>query len=55
MWEFYLISSELCFRHQGLMVFQIQLAKRADAVPITRDYMTRFEMEHPPAPIPEHL
>jgi cyclopropane-fatty-acyl-phospholipid synthase len=55
MWEFYLISSELCFRHQGLMVFQIQLAKRADAVPITRDYMTRFEVEHPPAPIPEHL
>ncbi|MFZ4387228.1 MAG: class I SAM-dependent methyltransferase [Chthoniobacterales bacterium] len=55
MWEFYLISSELCFRHQGLMVFQIQLAKRADAVPITRDYMTRFEMAHPPAPIPEHL
>ncbi|MCX6959952.1 MAG: cyclopropane-fatty-acyl-phospholipid synthase [Verrucomicrobia bacterium] len=55
MWEFYLISSELCFRHQGLMVFQIQLAKRADTVPITRDYMTRFEMEHPPAPIPEHL
>lgn len=47
MWEFYLITSELAFRHQGMMVFQIQLAKRADAVPITRDYITRFEREHP--------
>lgn len=47
MWEFYLITSELAFRHQGMMVFQIQLAKRADAVPITRDYITRFEVEHP--------
>lgn len=47
MWEFYLVTSELCFRHQGLMVFQIQLAKRPDAVPITRDYITRFETEHP--------
>ena len=55
MWEFYLITSELCFRHQGLMVFQIQLAKRTDAVPITRDYMTRFERKHPPAPVPKHL
>ena len=55
MWEFYLITSELCFRHQGLMVFQIQLAKRTDAVPITRDYMTRFERKNPPAPVPKHL
>jgi cyclopropane-fatty-acyl-phospholipid synthase len=47
MWEFYLVTSELSFRHQGLMVFQIQLAKRPDAVPITRDYITRFESGHP--------
>ncbi len=47
MWEFYLVTSELAFRHQGMMVFQIQLAKRSDAVPITRDYITRFEQEHP--------
>lgn len=47
MWEFYLVTSELSFRHQGMMVFQIQLAKRPDAVPITRDYITRFESEHP--------
>lgn len=39
MWEFYLATSEMAFRHGRLMVFQIQLAKRVDAVPRTRDYM----------------
>ncbi|MFN3351183.1 class I SAM-dependent methyltransferase [Pseudorhodoplanes sp.] len=43
MWEFYLVASEMAFRHQGLMVFQIQLAKRIDAVPVTRDYIAREE------------
>lgn len=43
MWEFYLAGSEMAFRHQGMMVFQIQLAKRVDAVPITRDYIPREE------------
>src|SRR5690606_29511588 len=43
MWEFYLAGSEAAFRHQGLMVFQIQVVKRIDALPITRDYM--FEAE----------
>jgi len=33
------------------MVFQIQLAKRGDAVPITRDYITAFENANPLAPI----
>ncbi|HWB49683.1 MAG TPA: cyclopropane-fatty-acyl-phospholipid synthase family protein [Stellaceae bacterium] len=41
MWEFYLAGCEAGFRHSGLVVFQIQLAKRIDAVPITRDYLTR--------------
>jgi cyclopropane-fatty-acyl-phospholipid synthase len=49
MWEFYLITSELSFRHQGMMVFQIQLAKRNGTVPITRDYINRFEADHPVA------
>jgi cyclopropane-fatty-acyl-phospholipid synthase len=40
MWEFYLAGSEVAFRHQGHVVFQLQLAKRADALPLTRDYMT---------------
>jgi cyclopropane-fatty-acyl-phospholipid synthase len=39
MWEFYLAASELGFRHCDHMVFQIQLAKRIDAVPIVRDYI----------------
>jgi hypothetical protein len=42
-WEFYLACAEAGFRHQNLMVFQIQLAKRHDAVPITRDYIARAE------------
>ncbi|HEX3888265.1 MAG TPA: cyclopropane-fatty-acyl-phospholipid synthase family protein [Phenylobacterium sp.] len=41
MWEFYLSISELAFRYRGHMVFQMQLAKRVDAAPITRDYMAR--------------
>jgi cyclopropane-fatty-acyl-phospholipid synthase len=43
MWEFYLAASEMSFRHSGLMVFQLQLAKRAGVVPITRDYIAREE------------
>jgi cyclopropane-fatty-acyl-phospholipid synthase len=39
MWEFYLASSEIAFRYFGFMNFQIQLTKRVDALPITRDYM----------------
>jgi cyclopropane-fatty-acyl-phospholipid synthase len=39
MWEFYLASSEIAFRYFGFMNFQIQLTKRVDALPITRNYM----------------
>lgn len=39
MWEFYLAGAEMGFRYGGHMVFQIQLAKKRDAVPLTRDYM----------------
>ncbi|HEX7881259.1 MAG TPA: cyclopropane-fatty-acyl-phospholipid synthase family protein, partial [Afipia sp.] len=39
MWEFYLASSEMSFRKQNVMVFQIQLSKRQDVVPVTRDYI----------------
>jgi len=39
MWEFYLASSEMTFRYGNQVVFQIQLAKRVDSVPMTRDYM----------------
>jgi cyclopropane-fatty-acyl-phospholipid synthase len=39
MWELYLASCEMGFRHGGLMVFQLQLSKRLGTVPLTRDYM----------------
>ena len=39
MWEFYLAASEMAFRWQGNIVFQLQLARRMDALPLTRDYM----------------
>jgi len=43
MWEFYLAASEMSFREQDLMVFQVQLTKRQDVVPMTRDYIGREE------------
>lgn len=43
MWEFYLVGCEVAFRRMGQMVFQLQLAKRQDAVPLTRDYITDWE------------
>ena len=39
MWEFYLQACEAAFRHSGLTVFQLQLTKKIDTLPITRDYM----------------
>jgi cyclopropane-fatty-acyl-phospholipid synthase len=43
MWEFYLAASEMAFREQAMMVFQLQLTKRQDVVPMTRDYIAREE------------
>lgn len=43
MWEFYLAASEMSFRKQNTMVFQIQLARRQGVVPITRDYIAAEE------------
>jgi cyclopropane-fatty-acyl-phospholipid synthase len=43
MWEFYLAGSEMSFRKQNLMNFQIQITKRQGVVPITRDYIGREE------------
>ncbi|MEZ5778828.1 MAG: cyclopropane-fatty-acyl-phospholipid synthase family protein [Paracoccaceae bacterium] len=39
MWRFYLVASELSFRIGRQVVFQIQLARRQDAVPLTREYL----------------
>jgi cyclopropane-fatty-acyl-phospholipid synthase len=43
MWEVYLCMSEMAFRYLDCMVFQIQVTKRVDALPITRDYMREQE------------
>ena len=45
MWEFYLVGSEVAFRVYGHMVFHIQLAKRQDVVPRTRDYVGEREAQ----------
>jgi len=44
MWEFYLAASEMSFREQNMMNFQIQLTKRQGVVPMTRDYIGREEL-----------
>jgi cyclopropane-fatty-acyl-phospholipid synthase len=43
MWDFYLAGCEVAFRYMNQMVFQIQIARRQDAVPLTRDYMIDTE------------
>jgi cyclopropane-fatty-acyl-phospholipid synthase len=43
MWEFYLAASEMSFRKQNVMNFQIQITKRQDVVSFTRDYIGREE------------
>jgi cyclopropane-fatty-acyl-phospholipid synthase len=48
MFEFYLSGCELAFRRQGHMVWQAQLAKRFDAVPVVRDYITDAERRASP-------
>ncbi len=40
MWEFYLVSAEMMFRTGSQLVFHMQLARKRDAVPINRDYIT---------------
>jgi cyclopropane-fatty-acyl-phospholipid synthase len=46
MWEFYLVGCEIAFRRLNQMVFQVQIARRQEAVPLTRDYIYEFEREH---------
>tara|TARA_R110002110_G_scaffold147570_3_gene338145 strand:- start:11224 stop:12540 length:1317 start_codon:yes stop_codon:yes gene_type:complete len=43
MWEFYLASCEAGFRHNGLVVFQIQLARKISGLPMTRSYISKAE------------
>jgi len=46
MWELYLTSCEMGFRHDGIVVYQIQLSKTKDAVPLTRDYISDWKRKH---------
>ncbi|MCH8188935.1 MAG: class I SAM-dependent methyltransferase, partial [Proteobacteria bacterium] len=46
MWEYYLAGAETAFRYTGQVNFQIQLAKRQDTVPLTRDYIADWEAAH---------
>jgi len=41
MWKFYLVASEMTFRKTRQVVFQFQLSRRQEAVPLTRDYLYR--------------
>jgi cyclopropane-fatty-acyl-phospholipid synthase len=50
MWEYYLVVSEIAFRYLNTVVFQIQMTKRLDAVPITRDYITEGDRARPTTP-----
>jgi cyclopropane-fatty-acyl-phospholipid synthase len=43
MFEFYLAGSELAFRRENHMIFQMQLARDQAAVPLTRDYIAAVE------------
>ena len=39
MWEFYLLASKYSFVNMGNVVFQIQIAKNIDNLPLTRNYI----------------
>ena len=39
MWRFYLAACEQTFRNGPQAVFQFQLSRNIDAVPLTRDYL----------------
>ncbi|MBU1374881.1 MAG: cyclopropane-fatty-acyl-phospholipid synthase family protein [Alphaproteobacteria bacterium] len=50
MWEYYLSMSESAFRCEGVVVFQIQLARAVSSLPLTRDYLYagKVSPEHRP-------
>ncbi|WP_274424207.1 SAM-dependent methyltransferase [Chelativorans sp. YIM 93263] len=43
MWEFYLSGAEASFRWQEMVNFQIQIAKKRETLPLTRDYIGETE------------
>jgi cyclopropane-fatty-acyl-phospholipid synthase len=55
MWEFYLAGSETSFRHEGMVNFQMQITRKIDALPLTRDYMIERERAMEPKILPHRL
>jgi len=43
MWDYYLAMSEAAFRFEKVVVFQLQLVRRQEAAPMTRDYFVQAE------------
>jgi len=39
MWRYYLIACEISFRHYQQVVFQVQISKEQETVPLTRNYL----------------
>ena len=52
MFEFYLAASEAGFRQGGMMNWQLQVTRRLDALPLTRDYMVESERAFAPCRAP---
>jgi cyclopropane-fatty-acyl-phospholipid synthase len=55
MWQFYLAGAMVAFRHDAHLNFQIQLTRRREVLPLTRDYMAQAEralvsQARPPGP-----
>ncbi|MBV8971576.1 MAG: class I SAM-dependent methyltransferase [Sphingomonadaceae bacterium] len=46
MWQFYLSAAAAAFRNDGHMNVQVQLTRRRDTLPITRDYMAAAEARY---------
>jgi cyclopropane-fatty-acyl-phospholipid synthase len=50
MWQFYLAGAIVAFRHDAHLNYQIQLTRRREALPLTRDYMAAAERAFAGAP-----
>jgi len=53
MWLFYLVIIEVSFRFRTLIVFQLQLTKKIDTLPINRDYIADWERAREPKALRE--
>jgi cyclopropane-fatty-acyl-phospholipid synthase len=53
MWRFYRIAAEMRFIEGHQVVFQVQLARRKDAVPLTGDYLYQEEAPYLTGPAAE--